>query len=274
MSVKKTYFIAGLPRSGSTLLSSILNQNPRFHSGPNSDVINMMFSVDKFRDGDMYKAHPNPTSLNTIIRSIIMNYYYYHNEPICFDKNRGWTRYIDYIVKYIDPDPKIICPVRDVKSVLTSFIKLLRKNNYRKDNFIDSNIQGDNVTDDDRCKYLLGPGIVGKSIVDLIDGLEKFPSNILLVDYDNLVNNVEKEMKRIYSFLGEEYFEHTKEIKQSYNVNDEEVYKLEGMHDIRSKIEKISDNPKDILSDFMFRECETNTVLKNYEFLRNELKDF
>lgn len=27
---KNFYFMAGLPRSGSTLLSSILNQNPRF----------------------------------------------------------------------------------------------------------------------------------------------------------------------------------------------------------------------------------------------------
>ncbi len=272
MSVKKTYFIAGLPRSGSTLLSSILNQNPRLYSGPNSDVINMMFSVDKFREGDMYKAHPNPTSLDTILRSIIMNYYYYHKTPVCFDKNRGWTRYIDYIIKYIDPNPKIICPVRDVKSVLASFIRLLRKNNYRKDNFIDSNIDKENITDDDRCRYLLGPGIVGKSIVDLIHGLENFPNNILLVDYDNLVDNTEAEMKRIYTFLEEEYFEHTKEIKQSYNVNDEDVYKLKGMHDIRGKIEKTSDDPKNILTDFMFKECENNTVLKNYEFLRNSLK--
>ena len=29
---KKYHFITGLPRSGSTLLTSILNQNPRFHS--------------------------------------------------------------------------------------------------------------------------------------------------------------------------------------------------------------------------------------------------
>ncbi|NBP58534.1 sulfotransferase, partial [bacterium] len=38
-SYKKYYFISGLPRSGSTLLSAILNQNPRFYSGPNSPVV-------------------------------------------------------------------------------------------------------------------------------------------------------------------------------------------------------------------------------------------
>ncbi|MBD9680249.1 sulfotransferase, partial [Pseudomonas sp. PDM18] len=32
------HFISGLPRSGSTLLSAILLQNPRFHAGMSSPV--------------------------------------------------------------------------------------------------------------------------------------------------------------------------------------------------------------------------------------------
>ena len=40
MTTEKTfYFMTGLPRSGSTLLSSILNQNPKFYSGPSSPVV-------------------------------------------------------------------------------------------------------------------------------------------------------------------------------------------------------------------------------------------
>ena len=37
--MKKYYFIGGIHRSGSTLLSTILNQNPRFYSGPMSPVL-------------------------------------------------------------------------------------------------------------------------------------------------------------------------------------------------------------------------------------------
>ena len=45
--MKKTfYFMAGLPRSGSTLLSSILNQNPRFYSGPSSPVLGAMYALE------------------------------------------------------------------------------------------------------------------------------------------------------------------------------------------------------------------------------------
>jgi sulfotransferase len=36
--VQKVHFISGLPRSGSTLLSAILRQNPAFHAAMSSPV--------------------------------------------------------------------------------------------------------------------------------------------------------------------------------------------------------------------------------------------
>ena len=41
--MKKFYFMAGLPRAGSTLLSTLLNQNPRLYSGPSSPVLGAMY---------------------------------------------------------------------------------------------------------------------------------------------------------------------------------------------------------------------------------------
>ena len=37
-SARKFHFISGLPRSGSTLLAAILNQNPRFRAGMTSPL--------------------------------------------------------------------------------------------------------------------------------------------------------------------------------------------------------------------------------------------
>lgn len=270
MSIKKLYFMAGMPRSGSTLLSSILNQNPRFNAGPNSPVINMMFAMERFKSDDMYKANPEEKSLETIMRSVILNYYFYHAEPVCFDKNRGWTGYMDMLFKYISPDAKIICPVRDIKEILSSFITLLRKNNYPPDSFIDVHFDG-KQTDDDRCRYLLGPGILGQSLINLLEGIKKYPDNILLVDYDELVSDLPKTMKRIYKFLGEEYFEHTTNVKQSFTLNDREVYKLEDMHTVRPTIKKISPIPDIILSKFMLDQCDTNEVIQEYEKIRKKV---
>ena len=37
--------MAGLPRAGSTLLSSLLNQNPNLYSGPSSPVLGAMYTI-------------------------------------------------------------------------------------------------------------------------------------------------------------------------------------------------------------------------------------
>ena len=59
MAKKQYYFMAGLPRSGSTLLSAILNQNPRFYSGPSSPVVPTMLSIEQSLSQDeLFVAYP------------------------------------------------------------------------------------------------------------------------------------------------------------------------------------------------------------------------
>ena len=45
MTDKTIYFVAGLPRSGSTLLTNLLAQNPRMHATPTSGIIAMLVAV-------------------------------------------------------------------------------------------------------------------------------------------------------------------------------------------------------------------------------------
>ena len=42
---KNVHFISGMPRSGSTLLCNILNQNPRFHATGTSGVLDLLLLV-------------------------------------------------------------------------------------------------------------------------------------------------------------------------------------------------------------------------------------
>lgn len=263
MSIKRIHFISGLPRSGTTLLSNILNQNDNFYSGPNSPVINMILTMEGFKNDDMYRAFPRSESLQRIESSIIYNFYFGDKQPVIFDKNRGWVGHIEYIKRYITPNPKIICTVRSVKDVLTSFITLFQKNNYPKDSFINRTKIHEN--DSDICMTLLTTGIVGVSIRQLIDGFNQYPNNILFVHYDDIVENTHETLKRIYNFIGEEYYEHHKmEIEKQYIVNDD-VYKLEGMHVVRNKIEKISKKAEDVLPNDIIELCNTHPVIKEFE---------
>ena len=58
------YFMAGLPRSGSTLLSALLNQNPDIHSEPSSPLCGMMFNLERsILASEQYAAYPKPHAL-------------------------------------------------------------------------------------------------------------------------------------------------------------------------------------------------------------------
>ena len=74
---KKLHLIAGLPRSGSTLLASILNQNPKFHTTI-TDVLclavkDAMYSLTS----QMYHSViTDDTRKSKVIKGMIDNFYY------------------------------------------------------------------------------------------------------------------------------------------------------------------------------------------------------
>jgi sulfotransferase len=96
--MKTFYFMGGLPRAGSTLLSTLLNQNPRFHSGPSSPVLGAMFTLhDNFQGNELYTGYPKPDQVNEIVGSVIRHWYSDVEEEVIFDKNRAWTARVPFI---------------------------------------------------------------------------------------------------------------------------------------------------------------------------------
>ena len=130
----KTYFFeSGLPRSGSTLLSAILNQNPDLHCGAISPVLEVMYYTEQYFEGsEQALAYPKPDQHHKIISSVIDNYYSDRNEKYVIDKCRAWTNNVDRIKKYITKTPKILCPVRDVLEILASFIEMIHPDIFKE----------------------------------------------------------------------------------------------------------------------------------------------
>jgi len=130
---KTFYFMAGLPRSGSTLLSSILNQNPRFYSGPSSPVLGAMFAVEQdFMGNELYHGYPKPDQVREIIGNIPHHFYSDVQQPVVFDKNRAWTARVPYIEGYIGEQAKILVPVRRIDEILTSILTMIHRNPFRE----------------------------------------------------------------------------------------------------------------------------------------------
>ena len=253
---RKYHFMAGLPRSGSTLLSTILNQNPRFYSGPSSPVLGGMITIDKFlSENELFLAYPKSIFHKNLVFSVINKYYEDVNKPVIFDKNRDWHTKVDYIVNFLKiENPKIICPVRNVDEILTSFITMLRRNPVivnEKLNFVDTDLVKMNLplNDTNRCELIATIGILGKSFDDLKNALSMgYRKNIHFVEYNDLINNPRETIKSIYDFIGESYYEHRFDnLKNTHREKDMEVYGLSDMHEVRPSIKINSQSPKDIL---------------------------
>lgn len=271
---KTFYFMAGLPRSGSTLLSSILNQNPRFYSGPSSPVLGAMFSLEEnFRSNELYTGYPKPDQVKELIGSVPHHFYSDVKKPVVFDKNRAWTARVPYIEHYIGQQAKIIVPVRRIDEILASILTMIHRNPFEEGqpriNFVDEQLVKTNIpiNDFNRCLYLLNSGgIVYESLNAILEGFnQEVRDRMYFVDYNDLVDDPETTMSGIYDFLDEEPYEHKfKKLTNDHRENDLETYGLSDMHEVRSKLKKTSISPSSVLPEEIIDLYQKNKA--NLEF--------
>jgi sulfotransferase len=257
--------MGGLSRSGSTLLSAILHQNPNIHVSENSPVCDLTYKLNLLFDHNpQYNAAPNEARRINVLRSLIDNYYYDVDKPIIIDKFRSWgTPYnISMIESLYTENVKIICPVRDVLEILTSFITLL-ENNKNNISFVDRIIKEKNLytekkdLNDIRCEVLMNmDGGIEHQLYAIEESIsEKNKNYFHLVEYDDLISNPKNEINKIYNFLGVDEFEHNFDcVNYTESSRDISYYGIANLHKVRQKISKTSKNPKKVLSDKVIKE--------------------
>lgn len=280
-SQKKFHFMGGLPRSGSTLLSSLLNQNPRFDSSSSSPVLSMMHTIiDHLWNNELYHAYPKPQQANDIVKNIAYQWYGDTTAPVVFDKNRAWPARIDLIQGYLNiENPKIICPVRDIDEILTSFISMIRRNPFQdgqeRINFIDEQLVKQNISlnDENRCIQVAeaSGGILFESVNAIITAFQQgFGKYMHFIDYNDLISDPEKTLLKIYEFLEEEPFEHDlSNIINKHEESDLNTYGLADMHKVRKELKKTSAKPKDVLPPSILGRYKQMEFWKQKEFKVN-----
>ena len=281
--MKSFYFMAGLPRAGSTLLSTLLNQNPRIYSGPSSPVLGAMYAThDNFQSNELYTGYPKPNQVNEIIGSVIEHWYSDIDKPVVIDKNRAWCARVPFIEGYIKQEAKIIVPVRRVDEILASILTMIKRNPFQEGqpriNFVDEQLVKFNIpiNDENRCQYLLSDqgGIVWESLNATKLGVDEGHSDKFhYVDYNDLVNDPQTELNKIYTFLGEESFEHTFDnLSNEHREDDITTYGLGDMHEVHSKLEKTSSDPSSILPSSIIKLYNDNK--EQLEFWKEPIKTF
>lgn len=237
--MKKYYFISGLPRSGSTLLSAILKQNPRFTAGISDPLHEFAKGVIRDVSQSVGMDAAVPIERRREIIKGIFDSFYMHDNEVCFNTNRAWTADTS-LLKDLFPDFKMIVCLRDVPWILDSFEQLNAKNPYTIKPLYHHQ---DLPTVHERCRILMGeiPNFGGYVHGPLAMAQQSMFCNerdhICYIEYDTLVANPRGCMKEIYDFLGEPWFEHDfNNVEDSYDEYDQQA-KIEGLHTVRKKIE-------------------------------------
>jgi sulfotransferase len=232
--VEQIHFISGLPRSGSTLLSGLLNQNPDFHAGMSSPVASLINGcLEQMGAGSEFYSFFDENKRKRIFKSLVEAYYEDNAKPIIFDTNRIWTARLHQLVEIYD-DFKVICLVRNPAWIMDSFEKIYRKNPFDYSKMFSA---GNRATVYSRCESLLN-GVVGLSITALKEAFYgEYSDRLLLVDYEILARFPEKTLKLIYEFL--EIISYQHDFHNVEYAHDEFDYTLgvKGLHTVQRKVE-------------------------------------
>ena len=253
---KKLFFLIAQPRSGNTLLSSILNQNPEIACTGNSITLEIMKDLFLLKQKDVFKNFPDHKSLDNVLSSVYGNYYKDWPQRIIIDRGPVMTKgNLMLMQKYFKHSYKCIVLLRDVIDVLASYIKWYTENPDAFPNKFGSN-------DEEKLTRLMSDeGSIAKEL-KAIQNSYNYKHLCCYIKYDNLVTNPELEIKKIYELIDEPYYLHKFENLQQLNINgigydDTELGK--DMHTIRSTIQKIPNPYKDRIP---------KTIREKYEHIR------
>jgi sulfotransferase len=279
--MNKTYhFLSGLPRSGNTLLSAILNQNPNIYSTPLSPLPGLMWDyISSCASMEQINRNKeNEERSQQLLSSFFDTFYKDVDKPIIIDREKSWgtPSNLELIKEYVTPTPKIIVTVRDILEIIASFIAMdadYLKNNTANNGYFINNYRS---TKDSIAEHLMQPnGDIDKSLLGLASAF--LPENkgmFHIVEYNDLILNPEKTMSSIYEFLDLPDYKHNfSNIKKVELDNDIILGLPKNMHDIRGSISK-SSTSTDILSDYIKHKYSNMEFWREGSPMKVKGKDF
>ena len=250
--MKKIFFNSSLPRSGSTLIQNLLAQNPDFYCTPTSGLADLVLNARGTYNNSQAMLAQNKDEMQSAFLNYVaggINGYFngLTNKPFIVDKSREWG--INYgLINMINPEPKIICMVRDIRSIYSSMEKNFRKNPHRENHVQDvPNLVG--TTLNKRVDIWAGGVPVGVAIDRLQDVIQQgIAEKMLFVRYEDLMDNPQNEIKRIYEYFGiPEYDKHDFQNVTQYTQENDMIHGIYGDHTLRTKFERKPDDFMDVL---------------------------
>jgi sulfotransferase len=178
------HFVAGLPRSGATLLMSLLHQNPRIHAAPTSGLGLVFHEFRERWTRNPYHAEtPRDDARDRCLRALLASYHE-TDRALVLDKQRMWIAAIPDLERLLGRPVRLLVPVRAVVDVVASFEVLRGRQGAFLPN-VDRAL-GPSSTATQRARYYLAPdGAIGAPLAQLQTAVASgFADRMLFIDYD------------------------------------------------------------------------------------------
>ena len=246
---RKLLFLIALPRSGNTLFTSIINQNPEIACTANSVTLEIMKNIFLVKTTDTFKNFSDHRSLDNVLDNVFTNYYQQWPQRIIIDRGPALTSAnpgnFELLQRHFKPGFKCIVLLRDLMEVFASYMKWYTENP-------DSFVNKFGFSDEEKLLALMKEdGAIVKEIKS-IQNSYNYPNMCYFIRYNDMVADPEKVFKELYKFLDEPYYPHQFQNLKQININDieyDDTVVGKNMHTIRTIVKKETNNyivPKSI----------------------------
>ena len=245
--MQQLHYCLGLPRTASTLIMNILNENPRiFTSG--SCCMPYFVDVCQQRSGEVSefmaldKDVLNKSYINFLRQGMRGWFEAMTDKPIVFSKSRIWSEWFPTTFA-IDPNSKYLVILRDLRDIICSFESLLWKHpqvNYRNEEtpFYQFSFEK-------RMKMYCtdGSSNLGRPLATLphvMEVAQKNPNSFFLCRHEDFNKQPREALQQIYQWLEEPNFEHDFDnIPKSDYYEHDTVYRALVSHKTGTKLKKL-----------------------------------
>jgi sulfotransferase len=248
------FFQSSLPRSGSTLLQNIIGQNPNFYVTPTSGISGLLISSkNQYTIGEEFLAQDGDQMKKAFLsycKGALEGYFKpLTSKPFILEKSRNWGYNMDFLNSF-HPNSKIICMIRDPRSLFSSMEKNYRKHPDKTIFFPEPSVQKPMgvITLEDRVESWSKTMPIGTSLEMLKDiVLRKNDHKILFVKYENLIYDPQLQLNKIYDYLEIPRFEHDFNNIQQITQENDKFYGIYGDHKIKPSLQFVPPDYNDIL---------------------------
>lgn len=207
--MKGFHVITGMPRSGSTLLCNILNQNPKFYASSTSPILELLQAVSARISHSaeiqaaLHADEKTSERITEMCRAMITSWYSHKVDCIIFDKARQWSFHSN-LLRSLYPKAKIITTVRDLRNIFASVEK-----QHQKQPLFDTAPNFEEKTITGRAGAMFGnDGMIGQCAVGLQDLFERNQDRTMTIKYEAFTRDPMDMLRRLYDFLEVPWFEH------------------------------------------------------------------